>query len=286
MTSILTTTPYGLLVGLLLGALGAGGSVVTVPILVYALHEGVQTATATSLLIVATTAAAGAASHFRAGTVRLRTAVALSAVAALGSAAGAALRGMTSARGFLLAFAALLVVVAALLWRGPRPSAGPMRECVLRPGFRDCSRLGIAGVAVGLLTGFFGVGGGFVIMPALVLILCFPARDAIGTSLVVVSLASLLALVPSLQHGSVEWATALPFAAGGVGGALLGARISRVLPEALTRRAFALALTILAVFIASRNVSRSSHAPEVRTSLPSASAAGGVPSCTLVAGGT
>jgi len=250
-----TVIAFGLLIGSLLGVLGAGGSVVTVPILVYALHEDVQTAAVTSLLIVAATAAVGAATHFREGTVRLPTALALSAVAAAGSVAGSGLRAMMSGRVFLLAFAGLLALVAALLWRGPRAASGTARECVLRPGLRDCSRLGIAGLAVGLLTGFFGVGGGFVIVPTLMLVLAFPARDAVGTSLVVVSLASLLALVPSLRQGSIAWAIAIPFAAGGAFGAAFGAGLSRRLPEAFVRRAFAVALVGLAFFVLSRNLS-------------------------------
>jgi uncharacterized protein len=252
--SIVVIIAFGLLVGFLLGALGAGGSVVAVPILVYALEEDVQTAAVTSLLIVAATAAVGAASHFRAGTVRLRTALALSAVAAASSLAGSALRALVSGRAFLLAFAGLLALVAALLWRAPRGTSGAARECVLHPGLRDCGRLGMAGIAVGFLTGFFGVGGGFVIVPTLVLVLAFPARDAVGTSLVVVSLASLLALVPALGHGSIEWTTALPFAGGGALGALLGSRVSRKLPELVVRRAFALALLALATFVLSRNI--------------------------------
>lgn len=252
--SLVYVIAFGLLVGALLGALGAGGSVVTVPILVYAFEEDVQTAAVTSLLIVAATAAVGAASHLRAGTVRLPTALALSAVAAVSSLAGSSLRAAVSGRAFLLAFAALLAVVAALLWRAPRATAGTARECVRRPGLRDCGRLGLAGLAVGFLTGFFGVGGGFVIVPALVLVLAFPARDAVGTSLVIVSLASLLALIPSLRHGSIAWATALPFAAGGAVGAFLGSQVSRRLPEVVVRRAFAFALLALAAFVLSRNV--------------------------------
>jgi uncharacterized protein len=252
---MLTIVAFGLLVGLLLGSLGAGGSVVTVPILVYALHQDVQTAAATSLLVVAATAAVGALSHLRAGSVRLATALALSAAAAAGSLGGSAVRALVSGRAFLLAFAGLLVAVAVLLWRTPRGGAGAAQECVLRPDFRECSRLGLAGLGVGWLTGFFGVGGGFVIVPTLVLVLGLPARAAVGTSLVVVSLASLLALAPSLAHAQVAWAIALPFAGGGAAGALLGSRLARRLPEAAVRRAFAFALIGLAAFVLWRNLS-------------------------------
>lgn len=285
---MLSTATFGLVVGLLLGALGAGGSVVTVPILVYALGEDVQTAAATSLLIVATTAAVGATAHFRAGTVRIRTALALSAVAAAGSTAGSLLRAQVSGRAYLLAFAALLALVAVLLWRAPRSAGGAARECILQPGLRDCGRLGLAGLVVGLLTGFFGVGGGFVIVPALVLVLAFPAREAVGTSLVVVALASLLALVPSLRHASIAWATALPFAGGGALGALAGSRIAHALPERTVRRTFSGALIVLAGFVLVQNLrppaAPTDGSPSGRGAAPAAPPATATPAdCELLA---
>jgi uncharacterized membrane protein YfcA len=245
----------GITVGGLLGALGAGGSVVTVPILIYLLGEDAATAATTSLLVVGATAASGAISHWRTGTVRLATALALSAVASGGSVAGSLLRASVGGREFLLAFAGLLVVAAALVWRPPgaRDGAQP-RECVLRPDVRECAKLGAAGLAIGFLTGFFGVGGGFAIVAVLLVVLSFPAREAIGTSLVVVALASAMALVASLGQGTIAWRVVIPFAVTGAIGASLGRRIASRLDERVTRRAFAVGLIGLSVFIALKNI--------------------------------
>jgi uncharacterized membrane protein YfcA len=253
MGHLLVIAGSGLLVGGLLGALGAGGSVVTVPILVYLLGEDVGTAATTSLLIVGVTAASGAVTHWRAGTVRLPTALALSAVASAGSVAGSILRARIGGRGFLLAFAGLLVVAAALVWRPPGVRDGAARECVLRPDLRSCAKLGGAGLAIGFLTGLFGVGGGFAVVAVLLLVLSFPAREAIGTSLVVVALASAMALFASLGQGAIEWAVAIPFALAGVAGANLGRRVGSKLDERILRRAFAVGLIAVSMFLAVRN---------------------------------
>ncbi len=162
----------------------------TIPILVYLLGEDVGTAATTSLLVVGLTAATGAVAHWRAGTVRVATALALSAVASGGSVAGSFLRARVGGREFLLAFAGVLVIAAVLIWRPPGARVAAARECVLRPDLRSCAKLGAAGVVVGFLTGFFGVGGGFAIVAVLLVVLSFPTREAIGTSLVVVALAS------------------------------------------------------------------------------------------------
>jgi len=213
----------------------------------------VNTAATTSLLIVGVTAASGAVSYWRAGSVRLATALALSGVASGGSVAGSILRARIGGRGFLLAFAMLLVVAAALIWRPPRGSDGAVQECVLHPNARSCAKLGAAGLVVGFLTGLFGVGGGFAIVAVLLVVLSFGAREAIGTSLVVVALASAMALAASLGRGHVEWAVALPFAAAGVAGASLGRRIGSKLDERVLRRGFALALLALSAFLVARN---------------------------------
>ena len=226
---------------------------VTVPILVYLLGEDVGTAAVTSLLVVGLTAATGAVSHWRAGTVRIATALALSAVASGGSVAGSFLRARVGAREFLFAFAGVLVIGAVLIWRPPGARAAAVRECVLRPDIRSCAKLGAAGVVVGFLTGFFGVGGGFAIVAVLLVVLSFPAREAIGTSLVVVALASAMALAASIGHGRIDWAVALPFATAGAVGATLGRRVAARLDDRLLRRAFALGLVVLSAVIAWNN---------------------------------
>jgi uncharacterized membrane protein YfcA len=251
---LLVSIGSGLLVGGLLGALGAGGSTITVPILIYLLGENVSTAATTSLLIVGVTAASGAVSHWRSGTVRIATALALAGVASVGSVAGSLLRSKLHDQTFLLAFAGVLVIAALLIWRQPRAGQGVAHECILRPDPRSCAKLGAAGLGVGFITGLFGVGGGFAIVAVLLAVLSFPAREAIGTSLVVVALASAMGFVASLKHGSIDWATAAPFAFFGIAGANLGRRLGTRLNENTLRRGFALTLVALAGLIVIQNL--------------------------------
>jgi uncharacterized membrane protein YfcA len=250
---VLVAIAAGLLVGALLGALGAGGSVLTLPVLVFGLGQQVPTAAVTSLLVVGATAAAGVVGHARAGTVRFPTALALSAASAVGSLPGSWLRTRLPPGPFLLAFAALMLVGALVLWRWEVPAErGATRECVLQPDLLGCAKLGAAGIGVGALTGFFGVGGGFVIVPVLLVVLGFRVREAIGTSLVVVAAASGLALAFSSRAAHVDWAVALPFAAAGIAGSFAGRRAGARLPERLLRRGFAVVLALLAVYVAAR----------------------------------
>ncbi len=243
----------GLVVGALLGALGAGGSVLTVPILVYGLGKDVANAAVTSLLIVGVTAAAGAVSHARAGSIELRTAVALSIVSAGGSFPGTVLRARIDPAAFMVAFAGLMVAAAVLLWRWRVPKGRDVvAECGAddaRPGY---ARLAAAGLGIGFLTGFFGVGGGFLVFPVLVLVVGVSTRAAVGTSLVVVSAASALAHGFSSRAAGIDWDIAAPFAAAGVLGSHLGRRAGARLPETALRRAFAVVLVVLAGFVVAK----------------------------------
>ncbi len=242
----------GFIVGALLGAIGAGGSVLTVPILVYGLGKDVASAAATSLLIVGVTAAAGAVSHARAGSIELRTAIALSIVSAGGSFPGAALRARIDPGAFMSAFAGLMIAAAVLLWRWRVPKDGDVVAGSAADTRARYARLAAAGLGIGFLTGFFGVGGGFLVFPVLVIIVGVSTRAAVGTSLVVVSAASALALGFSSHAAGIDWELAVPFAAAGVVGSLLGRRAGARLPEAALRRAFAIVLVVLAGLVAAK----------------------------------
>jgi uncharacterized protein len=242
----------GLAVGALLGALGAGGSVVTIPILVHVLGEDVATAATTSLLVVGITATAGALAHARAGSVRAGSALAVGAAAAAGAVAGTFVRSLLPARVFLVLFAGLLIAAAVLLTRPPLRRSGAAVAC--RLDLRACLRLGGTGLGVGLLTGLFGVGGGFLVVPALTLVLRYPAGEAVGTSLVVVAIASAASLATSFAAAPPDWRVAIPFALAGIVGAGAGRRLSAQLPEAAIRRTFAAGLVLLAAFLVVRNL--------------------------------
>ena len=299
--------PAGLLIGLSLGALGGGGSILTVPALVYLLHQQPHAATTGSLLIVGITALAGTAAHWQAGRVRVAQGIAFGVLGVAGSYAGTRLSASISPSLLLTLFAALmLVAAAAMLSRrrrsadestpgtaatapGSPPAAGGLgrRTFPAPPGKAGAlpldrptpaalaSRLRVpageaqsgallaqraamvaaAATGVGLLTGFFGVGGGFVIVPALVLALGFDMPTAVGTSLLVISINSAAALAARLGGGvHLDWPLLGVFALAALSGVLAGNRVaSRVSASRLTA-AFTTLLVAVAVYTLARSL--------------------------------
>jgi uncharacterized protein len=259
--------PLGLLIGLALGALGGGGSILTVPALVYVLGQDPRTATTGSLLIVGLTALIALLPHARASRIRFGQGLMFGALGAAGSFAGSALASHIAPQVLLTAFAALMLLVATLmLRRSLRPGSAarpndPTAEPILtlNPLTCACPRLAkvvATATAVGLLTGFFGVGGGFVLVPALVLALSFPMTVAVGTSLLVIAVNSATALTARLATGAthLDWYLIAGFTAAAVVGSLLGGRItSRIQPRHLTR-AFSVLLIVVALYTATRSI--------------------------------
>jgi hypothetical protein len=251
MSGALLALPFGLGVGLLLGLVGGGGSILAVPVLVYVLGQPVKAATTESLLIVGTAALVGAAAYARSGRVQIRTGLAFGAAGAAGAIAGTALNRLVSGQALLLAFAVLLLAAAAAMLRRrpdlPEPS-----------GKLSLVRVAPAGLATGVLTGFFGVGGGFVIVPALVLLLGVPITLAVGTSLLVIALTSGAALAGHLATGSIDWTIALAFTAAAIAGALAGRRLSAAVSAERLGQLFALLLVAIAVFLVAKNAGAAS----------------------------
>jgi len=266
--------PAGLLIGLSLGALGGGGSILTVPVLVYLLHQAPHAATTGSLLIVGITAAGGMIAHRRAGRVRLAPGITFGALGVAGSYAGTRLSSSIRPDLLLSLFAGLMLVAAAAMLRRRRGTASqharaaenrpaaaraPARpRAWQRPGTTAPVRQGLkiiaAATGVGLLTGFFGVGGGFVIVPALVLALGFDMPAAVGTSLLVIVINSTTALAARLgSHTSLDWPLLGVFTVAALAGALAGNRVaSRVDASRLTA-----AFTVLLVAVAAYSLVRS-----------------------------
>jgi uncharacterized protein len=245
-SAALLALPFGLAIGLSLGVVGAGGSLLAVPVLVYVLGEPVKAATSESLLVVGVAALVGAAGYVRGGRVQVGTALAFGVTGAAGSIAGTALNRLVGGRVLLLAFAVLLLAAAVAMARR-RPAAGSRAA-------RSLTRVAPVGLGTGLLTGFFGVGGGFVIVPALVLLLGLPMTRAIGTSLLVIALTSAAALAAHLASGSIDWTIALALTGAAIVGALAGRRLgSAVRPERLGQ-AFAVLLVAVAVLLVAENV--------------------------------
>jgi uncharacterized protein len=259
--------PIGLLIGLSLGALGGGGSILTVPALVYLLGQDTHAATTGSLLIVGITALAGMAAHHRAGRVRVAQGLVFGVLGIAGSYVGSRLSATVSPAALLAAFSLLMLVVAAVMFSRSRRHKGVTRATevdegpiiTLRPSFVcACPRAAkvlLTATAVGLLTGFFGVGGGFAVVPALVLVLGFSMPVAVGTSLLVISINSVSALIARMGHGlTLDWALIGAFTIAAIIGSLLGGRVtSRVHPRLLSR-AFALLLVAVALYTAARSI--------------------------------
>jgi uncharacterized protein len=236
---------FGVAIGLLLGLLGGGGSILAVPALVYGLGQDVRMATTTSLLVVGATALAGSLAHAREGRVGRRSALAFSVLAGAGSLAGTALNRTLDRQVILTLFALVLLAAAAAMLRHGRP----------HPSARGATSFKVVPVAlaVGVLIGFFGVGGGFLIVPALVLLLAIPMERAVGTSLLVIALTSAVALSAHLATGEVDWPVASAMTVSAVGAAVAGARAAGRAPERTLRLGFAGLVLVTGLFLLAKN---------------------------------
>lgn len=258
MIRALLASPLGFGVGLSLGALGSGGSILAVPALVYAAGQTPQAATSMSLLLVGAAAVAGLRSHFRAGRVDARTGTAFGLTGVFGSLAGTALNRRLDPDALLLGFSALILLAAwRMLTACPTCTRSGEEQAIAgsvasSAGFRlDAARavqLFAAGSAVGFLTGLFGVGGGFVIVPALTLGLGFAMPRAIGTSLLVVAINSAVALAARLGDVSIDWTVAAAFTVAAIAGVITGGRIADRIDAQRSLKLFAAGLVLLALF--------------------------------------
>ena len=239
-----------LVIGVSLGLLGGGGSILTVPVLVYALGFDVKPAVAMSLFIVGLTSLVGAAVHWRLGNVRLPSAGLFSALAMAGAFAGARLSTLLPSSAQLALLAVVMLAASVSMFR--RPSR-QMEEDARRVAPRPMS-LGAVAVGVGVLTGLLGVGGGFLIVPALALLARIPMRQAVGTSLVVIALNSAAGFVGYLGVVPVDWAFLAGFTSVAAVGALGGAAMMHLVPVPVLRRSFAALLLAVGAFLLTRNL--------------------------------
>ncbi len=232
------------LVGVTLGLLGGGGSILTVPLLAYVAGMDAKHAIATSLLVVGATSAVGAVSHARAGRVQWRTAWVFGATSMAGAYAGGHLATFIPGRALLIGFAVIMVATAIAMLRGRRATAAADPSHKL-----PVVKIVAMGLALGLVTGTVGAGGGFLVVPALVLLGGLAMPIAIGTSLVVIAMNSFAGLAGYLSVVQIDWAVAGMVTAAAVLGALLGARFAgRVNPD-LLRTSFGWFVLVMASVI-------------------------------------
>jgi uncharacterized membrane protein YfcA len=235
-----------LLIGVSLGLLGGGGSILTLPILTYAIGMATKQAIAASLFVVGVTSAIGAIAHARAGQVRLRTALLFGAAGMIGAFVGGRLAADVPGGVLLVLFAGMMIATAIAMLRAPRLPAGgapvPAHELPI-------GKLLIEGGVVGAVTGLVGAGGGFLVVPALVLLGRIPMRIAVGTSLVVISMKSFAGLAGHLGHVDVAWPITLAVTAAAVLGSLAGGRLAGRIPADALRRGFGVLVLAMAAFV-------------------------------------
>jgi uncharacterized membrane protein YfcA len=241
---------FAALVGLSLGLLGGGGSILTVPVFVYVLGFAPRDAIAANLGVVGAVSLFGAAGHWREGNVNVRAALVFGAIAMAGTYGGARLGALLPGGVQLTLFAGVMLAAAWFMSR-PRPSAPDANEGKTRA--LPVAPLAAAAVGVGLLTGLVGVGGGFMIVPALVLLLGVPMKRAVGTSLLVIAMNSAAGVAGYWGEAVVRWDVLATFTAVAIAGILAGTRLSRRVPQEALRRAFAGFLVVVATFILYQN---------------------------------
>lgn len=233
------------LIGVSLGLLGGGGSILAVPVLVYVARVEVHAAIGMSLAIVGATAAVGGLVHARAGRVDLRAAALVGAAGMLAAPLGARASHLVAPRVLLLLFAALMLVVGVLMLHArAAPRAGARAHPLATAA---------AGVGVGLLTGFLGVGGGFLVVPALTMLARLEVHAAVGTSLVVIAANSATGLAAHLEQGAMPLRLTAALTLSAVVGAFAGARLASEIDAARLRRGFALFVLLVGVFLVARN---------------------------------
>jgi hypothetical protein len=226
-----------ILIGVSLGTLGSGGSIITMPVLVYVAGIPAHTAVGMSLVIVGATAAVGSIVHSRSGGFHARAAAVFAVTGAVGAFGGAKLTHLVSGDTLMTIFAALMLLAGWRLLAG-RGAPAATRAC-------SVPRCAGVGLAVGVLTGFLGIGGGFLIVPALVLAAGLDMKRAVPTSLAIIAFNAAGGLAGQLRYAAFDWALTAAFlgsALVGMGGGSIVAR--RVSAEGL-RRAFAWAVIAL-----------------------------------------
>ncbi|MEX2580797.1 MAG: sulfite exporter TauE/SafE family protein [Verrucomicrobiales bacterium] len=219
-------------IGLSLGLTGAGGSILTLPVLVYLAGLAPHEAVGVSLAVVGAAALAGAVQRWKAGEFHSQAAAMFAVSGMIGAAAGARFTSLVPPSVLMIFFAGLMLAVAWRMLTTREDEAEPAPEC--RP-----LRCGLAGLGTGVLTGFIGVGGGFLLMPALMKFARLPVRQALGTSLAVIAANALVGWLSHLPASAGHATLTLLFAGLAVAGTLAGKWIASKLPARRLRQGFA-----------------------------------------------
>jgi uncharacterized membrane protein YfcA len=292
--TVLVALGLGLVIGAFLGALGGGGAILTVPALVYLLGQSARDATTSSLVIVGAAAVTGMIGYARSGHVRWRLGVMFGVAGTVAAYAGTALNRQVDQHYLLISFAVVMGLAATgmlLRARSQKPVVGtasaesgsstimfdaegetgtvttrpappaldlPVRSSEFGDGGRwnAAAKIVFAGLGVGFMTGFFGVGGGFVIVPVLVLLFNLPMPVAAATSLLIIAINSAASLVARAGTAHFHWSIIVPFTIAAMAASLGGKMIAGKLPDKMLTRIFAAMLIAIGLFVAIQNISQ------------------------------
>lgn len=234
------------LVGVALGLMGGGGSILTVPILTYVLGMGPKEAIASSLFIVGVTSAVSVISHARAGRVRWKTGFIFGLAGMAGAFAGGIIGGYIPGAVLMILFAIMMIATATAMIRGRRKPADasgePQRSLPIL-------RILLDGFAVGIATGLVGAGGGFLIVPALNLLGGIPMAIAVGTSLLIIAMKSFAGLAGYLLSVQIDWPVVLAFTATAIAGSFIGSALAGKIPETALRKGFGIFVLVVGGFV-------------------------------------
>lgn len=251
---IVTALLLGLIVGALLGLVGGGGSILAVPALVYGVGMPLSEAIPSSLIVVGAASAVAVIPRLRRG-VNWPLAAIIGAAGVTTAYLGAMVNRLLDQRVLLVAFAVIMVVAGVRMFLTNKSVGGP---CALPDGgtnWRSCLPRALAtGAVVGFLTGLLGVGGGFLIVPALTLVLGLPMSVTIGTSLVVIVINSIAGFSAHLGDVQIHWGVTGAFAAAAMLASLVAGRLGRRLSDAMLKRGFAVLVLLVAVYVAIRAI--------------------------------
>lgn len=246
-----------LLIGVSLGLIGGGGSILTMPVMVYLFGVSPVTATSYSLFVVGSTSLVGAAQQYRQGTVNTRMALLFAAssmitvfltrkwLAPVIPGRIAVIHGFVITENWLtmILFALLMLVSSILMMRNnPAPAA-------MAGGKVSFGKMILAGAGIGLVTGLLGAGGGFLLIPALVLLLRLPMKEAVGTSLLVIALNSLIGFAGDLHNEGMDWRLLLIVTALAIAGIAAGNYLHRRIPSGKLKKAFGWFVLLMGIYI-------------------------------------
>jgi uncharacterized protein len=248
---LVLTLVLSILIGVSLGLLGGGGSILTVPILTYVLGMDPKHAITSSLFIVGVTALVGMIRHARSGRITWRTGVAFGLAGMVGAFAGGLVGGLIPGAVLMVLFAVMMMVTSVAMIRGRREqnpaTPAPTRHRV---------RVLLDGFGVGFLTSLVGAGGGFLIVPALALLGGLPMALAVGTSLFVIAMQSTAGLVGHLFTMSLDWPVVLAVTATAIAGSFIGTALIGRIPERALRKSFGVFVLIMGIVVLAQEVPR------------------------------